>query len=201
MLRVLIAIAALAATARADVDWARGLVTARGVGLADRHAPNPAVARGTARRRAEDAARAAIAKQLPDLPLAAGGRVVDKLDAKAIAALGHLIVLDAAPETDGSWRVELALPIEAIRQAIVGARELPRTGDAGPAAIVVAGARATPSVGWSANGAPVATIFVRDVPAWAASAPRARGRVAKPGEIAIDGMTATAATLIVIVTP
>ncbi len=60
------AIAALTSSARADVavDWAKGLVTANGVGIADRHAPNPAVARGTSRRGAEDAARKKLADEV-----------------------------------------------------------------------------------------------------------------------------------------
>jgi hypothetical protein len=43
------------------IDWAAGQLVALGLGLADRHAPSPAVARGTARRGAEDAARAQLA--------------------------------------------------------------------------------------------------------------------------------------------
>jgi hypothetical protein len=201
--RALVAIVALllaSSRARADVDWARGLVAARGIGVADRHAPNPAVARGTSRRRAEDAARASLAEQLAALPLAAGGTAGDRLDARARAALAErAIALAAAPETDGSWRVELVVPIEAVRQAIAGPRTLAPAGDAGAAMIVVDGSGAAPSVGWTANGAPIATIFVAAVPAWAARAPHARGRVTKPGELALDGAAPTASTLIVIV--
>src|ERR1043165_7863637 len=44
----------------ARVDWAAGLVIAGGTGIADRHAPSPAVALGTSRRGAEDDARQRI---------------------------------------------------------------------------------------------------------------------------------------------
>ena len=66
------------------IDWATGLVTAEGIGLADRQAPNPAVARGPARRKAEDAARQVLAGALPALPLAAGGTLADQLGDPAI---------------------------------------------------------------------------------------------------------------------
>ncbi|HVK87813.1 MAG TPA: hypothetical protein VM513_27025, partial [Kofleriaceae bacterium] len=52
------------AIAHAQVDWAKGVITAPGIGLADRHAPNPAVARGPSRRKAEDAGRKALGAEL-----------------------------------------------------------------------------------------------------------------------------------------
>src|SRR5690242_15069063 len=84
----LVAGVATSAPARADVkiDWARGLVTADAVGVADRHAPNPAVARGTSRRGAEDAARKQLAAKLGELPVAAGGKVADKSKDKDVKA-------------------------------------------------------------------------------------------------------------------
>src|SRR5437867_1778828 len=54
----------------ARVDWAAGWVIAGGTGIADRHAPSPAVALGTSRRGADDAARQRIAAALGALPLA-----------------------------------------------------------------------------------------------------------------------------------
>src|SRR2546430_13453817 len=96
----------LAATpARADVDWGKGLITADGVGVADRHAPSPAVARGTSRRGAEDQARRALASELAKLPLAAGRKLgADKIE-KVVAGA---FAVAAEPETDGAWRVTLA---------------------------------------------------------------------------------------------
>jgi hypothetical protein len=206
-LAVITVLASAATTARADdarVDWDRGLVIAHGIGLADRHAPSPATARGTSRRRAEDAARAAIAKQLPELPLAAGGTVADRAGDAAVKArldraVEHAITLDAQPETDGSWRVEIAVPLEAIRQAVLGPRALPAAGDAGPAHLLVYVAVA-PSIGWTVAGVPVATLFAHPdhVPACCAQ-PHATGRVVKPGEIELaGGTTPSPSTLIVI---
>ena len=62
------------ASAHADVkvDWARGLVIADAVGIASRQAPNPAVARSTSRRGAEQEAQKLLAAKLDDLPLAGG---------------------------------------------------------------------------------------------------------------------------------
>ena len=71
------ALLAMSSAAHADdkatVDWAKGVVTARGIGIADRHAPSPAAAREPARRAAEDQARKKLAAALADLPLASGG--------------------------------------------------------------------------------------------------------------------------------
>src|SRR5690242_12110336 len=123
------------AIAHADVDWAQGMVTARGVGVADRHAPNPAVARGTSRRAAEEAARGKLAVAVAALPVASGGKVSDAakaadVKARLAAAVDHAMELAAEPETDGSWTVTLAVPIEAVRQAITGPRTLAPGGDA-----------------------------------------------------------------------
>jgi hypothetical protein len=198
---------ALAAPARADVkiDWARGLVTADAVGVADRHAPNPAVARGTSRRGAEEAAQKLLAAKLDELPLASGGKVADKAKDKAVKArlarvVDYAITIAADPETDGAWKVTLAVPIEAVRQAIAGPRTL-GDGDKGPAIVVVDGASAKPAVGWTIGGVEAAAIWVTEVPAWAKDARRAKAKAAKAGAIELDGIDATAATLFVIVTP
>src|SRR6185503_13209371 len=82
----LVLVAALTTAAQADVDWARGLVTADGVGIADRHAPNPAVARGTSRRVAEDAGRHVLATKLGELPMAGGGTVAARAKDPAVKA-------------------------------------------------------------------------------------------------------------------
>src|SRR5881396_2317502 len=136
----LLVVAAAARVAAADdvrVDWASGLVIADGLGIADRHAPSPAVARGTARRPAEDAAKKRLRAHVLDLPLATGGKVGDHVgDAAVKARLDHAIeaafALAAEPETDGAWHVTMAVPIEAVRQAIAGPRAWPAAGDADP---------------------------------------------------------------------
>jgi hypothetical protein len=193
MSRVIVAVLLLAGTAQADVDWAKGLVTAQGVGIADRHAPNPAVARGTSRRAAEDAARAQLAKSVGALPVAGGGTVASKakdqeIKARIDRAVAQAISVAAQPETDGAWTVTMAVPIEALRQALAGG---PRatTGDdvKAPAVVIVDGVKAKPAIGWAKAPA----IWVKDVPAWTKDAPH----------VPADGTVGNAATLYVITTP
>ena len=198
-------LAILCATAQADVkvDWARGLVIADVVGIADRHAPNPAVARGTSRRGAEDAAKKQIAGKLDDLPLATGGTVAAKAKDKDVKerldrAVASAITLAADPETDGAWRVSLAVPIEAVRQAIAGPRVF-ADADKGPAVIVVDGVTVKPAVGWKIGSQDAPAIWVTDVPAWAKDAPHVKATNAKAGAIEVAGIDATSATLFVII--
>ncbi len=190
--------------AHADVDWATGMVTAPGIGLADRQAPNPAVARAPSRRRAEDAARSALAAQLPALPLAAGGTLADRLADPAVkarldAAVASAIGLTAEPETDGSWRVTMGVPIEAVRQALDGPRAVPAGGDAGPAVIIIDGVTASPAVGTRIGSLSAATVWVKGVPVWAKGAPRIKAKATRAGAIEADTGKATAATLFVLV--
>lgn len=194
------------ATAHAQVDWAKGVITAPGIGLADRHAPNPAVARGTSRRKAEDAGRKALAAELAALPLAEGGTVKAKLADPAIAkriasAVERAYAISAEPETDGSWRVTMALPVEAIRQALIGPRALAAGAtDTGPAAIVVEGTTGKPSLGVTVGGIAGAAIWVKAVPAWAKDAPRIKAKARSGAAIEADAGKATASTLFVLVT-
>ena len=202
------AVALWPAPARAEVDWAQGLVTVGGVGVADRHAPNPAVARGTSRRTAEDAARKKLAAEIAALPLAAGaasdaggksagGKVGHPKDAAAsarlAAAVDHALELTAEPETDGAWRVTMAVPIEAVRQALAGPRVLSAAGDEAPAVVIVDGVTGKPMVG----ALPAAAIWVTDVPAWAKDAPHVTGKRGKGG--AIEGIDVQPQALYVIV--
>lgn len=197
------------AAVRADVDWARGLVTADGIGIANRAAPTPAAARGPARRMAEEAARKRLAGQLGALPLAAGGTLGARLDDATVKAavdraVANAIVIGEELETDGSWKLTMAVPIEALRQAVVagGPRALPAAGDAGAAPVVVVeGARgAKPAIGYTVGGVAAAVVFVKDVPASAKDAPRVKAKgSAKGGAIAVAGLgEATEATLFVI---
>jgi hypothetical protein len=105
--------------AGATVDWSRGVITARGVGPADRHAPSPAVARDAARVRAEDAARAALTKAAKQLPGVEAGALADDKLARAVAR-ASVASMDLG--TDGSVTVSIALPVEAVRVAIAGPR-------------------------------------------------------------------------------
>lgn len=172
----------------ARVDWAAGWVIAGATGIADRHAPSPAVALGTSRRGAEDAARKRIAAALGALPVAAGGTLGKRLadaavQARVDAALAAAIAVAAEPETDGSWHVTLALPLEAIRLALGEPRALPPGGDGGPPVVVVEGVAARPAIGWTVAGVAAATVWVKELPAWARSAPRIRARSARAGAI------------------
>ena len=188
----------------ARIDWVSGRVTAGGTGIADRHAPSPAVALGTSRRGADAAARQRILTKLGSIPLAGGGTVVEMLTDRAIkaridAAVSAAITLAAEPETDGSWHVTLAVPIEAIRLALVGARPLPPGGDRGPPIVIVEGVAAKPAIGWTVGGVAAPTLWVKEVPAWAKDAPRVKARSAKAGAIVIDPPGGAAATLYVLV--
>jgi hypothetical protein len=215
----LLAIARTSAhAAPASVDWARGLVIADGIGLADRHAPNPAVARGTSRRIAEEAAKQTLATKVGELPVASGGTVGAKAKADAAVkdrlarAIANAVTLAADPETDGSWRVTLAVPIEAVRQAVVGPRAITAGGDdTGPAVVVVDGVTAKPGVGWKVGGLEAPTLWVTALPAWALGAPHETAKSAKAGAIELSGTatvtapgpsvkTPSAATLFVLVT-
>lgn len=205
-MRIAFVLFALTAPVSADIDWAKGLVTAPGIGLADRQAPNPAVARGPARRRAEDAARAALAAALPAVPLAGGATLADRLGDKAIkaridAAVAGAIGITAEPETDGSWRVTMAVPVESIRQALTGARALAAPGDAGPAVVIVDGVSASPAVGMTIGGLAAATVWMpaKELPAWTKGAPRIKARSSKGTAIDADIGKATTATLFVLV--
>jgi hypothetical protein len=191
----------------ARIDWAAGRVIAGGTGIAARHAPSPAVALGTSRRGAEEAARQRIAGKLGSLPLAAGGTLADKLadpsigpsiKARIDAAVEVAITVAAEPETDGSWHVTLAVPLEAIRLALGEPRVLPPAGDSGPPIVVVEGVAARPAIGWTVGGIAAPTLWVKEVPAWATTAPRARARSAKAGAIDVEAH-GTAATLYVLV--
>jgi len=203
-----IGLASRGARAEVAVDWAKGVVTAEGIGIADRHAPNPAVARGTSRRGAEEAARVQLAKGLGALPVASGGTVADKAKdaatkARLDRAVAQAIAVAAQPETDGAWKVTMAVPIEAIRQAIDGGPRQVAAGDArAPVVVIVDGAAAKPAVGWTVGTSHVATVWVKDVPAWAKDATHVKATSAKAGNLGLgDGTVGNAATLYVIVTP
>jgi hypothetical protein len=210
---MLFAAAASAGAANAGnlaVDWGKGVVTAEGVGVADRHAPNPAVARGTSRRAAEAAARTQLRAKLGELPVAGGGTVAERsagnganakdITARLDAAVANAIAVAAQPETDGAWRVTMAVPIEAVRQALDGPRALPATGDRGDAAVIVDGVKAKPAIGWTVAGKHVATVWL-DSPT-AGGAKHVTATKAANGAIEVDlaGTTATDATLFVIIT-
>jgi hypothetical protein len=200
--RVALVLCCAANVARAEVDWARGLVTATGLGVADRHAPSPAAAREPARRAAVDHAREQLAAQLPGLPLASGGVLKGKLGDKAVAArvaraVESAITVESTPHTDGSWNVTLAVPIEAVRQAIAGPR-VAATADADPPIVIVEGVAARPAVGYTIGGIAAPTLWVKDIPAWAKDAPRVKATTSTKGAIALSSKQGGPATLFLI---
>lgn len=182
------------------VDWSAGQLTARGLGVADRRAPSPATARDAARRRAiADATRKLVAAA-EQLPLAKGLDLAKALpkDRLAELAAAEVVVLSAELLVNGSWRVELALPLEALRQAVVGARAVPAKGDAGsvPAVVVVRApegtqpalgvsisdgkTRLTPPILWTtatSDGAPLPEKTLAQAPALTATSDAAGLRV------------------------
>lgn len=204
MARALLVLCLIAGVARADVDWGKGIVTADGVGVADRHAPSPAVARGTSRRGAEDQAKKTLATELGKLPLAGGGKVSDKLAADKLAQLTErAFAVAAEPETDGAWKVTMAVPIEAVRQAIAGARAWPDKGDGDPPVVVIDGVAAKPAVGWKIGAVDAAVVWLDDAPAWAKDAPHAKAKSAatrsRSNAIELERMVGGPATLYVVV--
>jgi hypothetical protein len=196
-----------AAKPDAKPDWTRGLVLASAVGVADRHAPSPVAARGPARRAAEEAARKQLALALPGLPLAGGGTLAGRFEeagvkARVDRALAAAIVVDAEPSTDGSWKVTLGVPIEAIRQALTGPRPVAASDSAGPEIVVVTLDRAvTPAVGYKLGTLAAPTIWVKEVPAWAKDAPRVAARAGKGGALEVADPKGSESTLFVIVSP
>ncbi len=178
--------------ARAEVDWAKGLVTGEGIGIADRHAPSPAAAREPARRMAEDAARKQIAAQLPALPFADVGTLGDHI-AKAPALAERIarvveraITISATPHTDGSWNVTLAVPLEAVRLAYIGGPRVMLEGDdLGPPIVIIEGVTAKPALGYAIGEFASPVLWMKDVPAWAKDAPRIKATAVKPGLIEV----------------
>ncbi len=111
------------------------MITARGVGPADRHAPVPAVARDAARLRAEDAAHAALAAAARQLAPTADAAAIERAVARA-----RVEAIDLG--TDGSVALTAALPLEAVRVASAGPRRVGADGEpAAPTVVIDARAR------------------------------------------------------------
>lgn len=202
-------IATLANPARADaprpaVDWAAGRLTATGFGVADRQAPSPAAARGPARRAAETAARARLTDAIAALPVARGGTVAAaaKSDAAIATRLAAVVArareVSADLETDGSWQVSLAVPLEAVHQALTG---VPAAGDEAHSAppVVVIESSAPPALGYRIAGRAAAIVWVDKLPTWARAAPRTRAKLQPPDELALAKPLGGPATLYVVV--
>jgi hypothetical protein len=206
-----------ATTARADVvaelpgggtvDWSRGLVTATGIGLADRHAPSPAVGRAASRRRADAAARAELASALGEVAWIAGGKP-GELAAREGWIEAHAVVVDATLNPDGSWRVTMGLPVEAIRAGLGGVRELSADGDKDETRALVIDARAIDVA--PVGGAGIGDAKTAGATLWVDAPPKQdlvgdkpalrKAKAMKDGVIEVDGAVPdTAGTLIVVV--
>jgi hypothetical protein len=183
------------------LDWSRGALVATGVGPADRNAPSPTVARVGAARAAEQAARAALAAALAQVPTSGAG-----FDPRAPAIARELAlapVVAVTRGTDGSAKVTVALGLEALRQARSGPR--PVAGDDGPLVVTYVDARrlaVTPTVGLPVIHAGVRwtgpTRFVAAVPAGVA--PMIATAVSADG-LAVPASVAGSAAVVVVVPP
>ncbi|HSK02649.1 MAG TPA: hypothetical protein VK932_15465, partial [Kofleriaceae bacterium] len=152
----------------------------------------------------EAAARKQLAAALPALPLAEGGTLAGRLGDPALRARVHpavaaAVTVDAEPGTDGSWKVTLGVPIEAVRQALTGPRPAPASDADGPPVVVVEGARVAPAVGYRLGKVAAPALWVPQVPAWAKAAPRVRARGASGGTIELADARGSESTLFVIV--
>jgi hypothetical protein len=115
------------ARGKPKIDWARGLVVARGAAAGDLRAPSAAVARVGAERAARADARERLQLLARDVPLASGGDVGAAVAADAAAGRRLAAAVDRALDlqidyaSDGSVLLEAGLPIEAVRAAVYGA--------------------------------------------------------------------------------
>lgn len=122
--------AAQALTTYVTIDWSTGVMVAKGVGLADRRAPAPDVARAAARSRGVAQARSRLRAGLLLVPWANSKTSAEQLTAAQLETLVEAAtVVRAQPQTDGGWHIELQLPIEVVRQAVQGNRKRAGDGD------------------------------------------------------------------------
>jgi hypothetical protein len=222
--RALVAVCALTAAAgaapwtaagegEAQIDWSAGVVRAKGVGPADRHAPSPTVARVASRRAAEDQARGKLSKAVKAMKLAGGGTVGDAIekdkDAKArlAAEIERATVVESDLLTDGSSRVTMAVGIEAVRQALSGVRTV--SSQEKSAVWIVEARSAKPAVGWKVEvgGArwegPIIWTHERADLVGATGALSAKATSATGGVLKVSGPSAPppAGALVVVVVP
>jgi hypothetical protein len=171
------------------IDWSVPAIIADGIGLADRRAPTPDVARAAARTRGVDDARKRLRAALVNVPWADGKTVGAHLNETQLnAAAAAAIVQRAEPQTDGSWRVRLMLPIEALQQVVQGPRGLAPGGDTATLAVVAIDAKKVavePRVGWQFNdGGTVVPCTQRWVTRW--DGPTHKATAAQAGVITLS---------------
>ena len=137
------------------------------------------------------------------MPLGDGGALKRKLADKATGdrvaqTVERAIAIAATLETDGSWRVTLGVPLEAIRLALGAPRELPAAGDTDPPIVIVEGVKHKPALGVTVGGIAAAALFVRELPAWATTAPRVKATGGKAGAITLAAPHGGPSTLFVL---
>jgi hypothetical protein len=171
--------------ARADVDWAAGMVTARGVGPADLRAPGPDIARVGAERVALERGRAELVKSLRAIPLAAGGTLGARHE-EAIAGLVDKTTPERTLYSDGSVVLRFELPLARVAEAVLGTP--PADAETRPL-VVLPGSKVKikPALGYRVRAGDT----VRDAPVAFGPAPpggalEARATSIKDGVIALD---------------
>jgi hypothetical protein len=129
-------------------------------------------AQAAARRKAEASGRDLLGVALADVPWATPGASLD--EATRARALAHARPRAAELRPDGSWRVTMALPLEAVRVAAHGARVVDEaTDERGAITALVLDARAltlTPALGL---GATIGTVSWRGPVLWTDGEPPA----------------------------
>jgi hypothetical protein len=145
VLRVLLLAAAAVVDARpgrVTIDWTAGLVEVVGAGATDLRAPSPAIGRVTAERAARADGARRLVDAVKDVPLADGRTAADAAhdDPAAAARLAAVLArprdVSIAYASDGSTEVTLAVPLEAVRDALA-VPKIPRATDDSPTALVV----------------------------------------------------------------
>jgi hypothetical protein len=183
---------------KTTVDWSAGQLLATGAAVADPRAPNPDVARVSAERAARERALEELGRAARKLELAGGGSVGERargdaaVEQRLAGALERARTLEASYGSDGSTRVVVALPLEAVRLAVAPAAA-PNAPPGGPTAIVVDARahKARPVLGVSLHAgatkaAPLPTVWYADVEA-AAADPRAGARLLRTEAKSVKG--------------
>jgi hypothetical protein len=115
----------VALSSAATVDWTAGELRVYAVGLADRRAPTPDIARPAALARAQAKARELLMIEITKLPWADGKTVAEHLTAtQRNEAVSLAQVTSATPQVDGGWQITMNLPLEIVRQLAQGPRSV-----------------------------------------------------------------------------
>lgn len=126
------------------VDWQRGLLIARGIGVGDLRSPSRKLARVKAERQAKTRCKKALLAEVGSIRSAAGKKASALAKAEELQGLADSILpLTTDYGTDGSVVVEMGLPLDALRTLLHGPDPLQSEVLEGPSLIVI-DARALP---------------------------------------------------------